>query len=99
VLAGALIAITAGAQSPPALKMTTPIPPQITTPDSVETRLGTLHFRDGVPDEATTQKVYDNLDFQRGVQSFLSGMSGASLVGMRTGFEKLGVGNGNVLIF
>src|SRR3984957_14969564 len=99
LLAGALIAITAGAQSAPALKMTTPIPPQITTPDSVETRVGTLHFRDGVPDEATTQKVYDNLDFQRGVQSFLSGMSGASLVGMRTGFEKLGVGNGTVLIF
>ena len=45
----------------------TDIPPAITTPDSVETRLGTLKFRDGFPDDATVQKVYDNLDFQRGV--------------------------------
>jgi hypothetical protein len=29
------------------MKMTTEIPPQITTPDSVETRLGTLKFFDG----------------------------------------------------
>ena len=98
-LAAAMITVNAGAQTPPAMKMTTPIPPQITTPDSVETRLGTLKFFDGFPDDATTQKVYDNLDFQRGVQTFLSGMSGASLVGMRTGFQKLGAVNGSILIF
>jgi hypothetical protein len=48
-------------------KMTTDIPSEITTPDSVETRLGTLKFFDGLPDKATVEKVYDNLDFQRGV--------------------------------
>ena len=31
------------------MKMTTDIPPEITTPDSVETRLGTLIFFDGFP--------------------------------------------------
>jgi hypothetical protein len=36
------------------------------TPDTVETRLGTLKFFDGLPDEATVQKMYDNLDFMRG---------------------------------
>jgi hypothetical protein len=51
------------------LKMATDIPPEITTPDSVETRLGTLHFFDGFPDDATVEKVYDNLDFERGVQT------------------------------
>src|ERR1700678_3575497 len=86
-------------QSVPKMKMTTDIPPQITTPDSVETRLGTLKFFDGFPDDATVEKVMDNLDFSRGVQSFLSGMPGTSLVGMRTGLQKLGAINGSVLLF
>src|SRR3984957_3028875 len=81
------------------MKMTTRIPAAITTPDSVETRLGTLKFFDGFPDDDTVAKVYDNLDFQRGVGAFLSGMPGASLVGMRTGFQKLGATNGTILIF
>jgi len=33
--------------------MTTPIPQSITTPDGVETRIDTLKFFDGFPDEAT----------------------------------------------
>ena len=37
------------------MKMTTDIPAGITTPDRVETRLGTLRFFDGLPDEATVQ--------------------------------------------
>ena len=41
----------------------------------------------------------DNLDFSRGVQAFLSGMPGTSLVGMRTGFQKLGAINGSILIY
>jgi hypothetical protein len=65
----------------------------------VDTPIGTLNFFDGFPDDATVQKVYDNLDFSRGVQAFMSGMPGASLVAMRTGFEKLGVINGTILIF
>ena len=42
------------------------IPPQITTPDSVDTSLGTLKFDDGIPSEDTAQKAYDQLDLQRG---------------------------------
>jgi len=98
-LAGALASAAAYAQTLPKMKMTTPIPPSITTPDSVETRIGTLKFFDGFPDDATVQKAYDNLDFQRGVQAFLNGMPGASLVGMRTGFRKLGVINNNIFLF
>jgi len=30
---------------------------------TVETRLGTLKFNDGFPDNATVEKVFDNLDF------------------------------------
>lgn len=48
------------AQTPPKMKMTTDIPAAITTPDKVETRLGTLKFFDGFPDDETVKKVYDN---------------------------------------
>ena len=51
-------AITASAQTAPNMKMTTGIPPKITTRESVETPLGTLKFFDGFPDEATIDKVY-----------------------------------------
>lgn len=53
-------------------KMSTDIPADITTPDKIETRLGTLNFFDGLPDEATVEKMYDNLDFMRGVEVFLN---------------------------
>ncbi len=34
------------------------IPPSITTPDRVETRIGTLEFKDGMPSQDTLAKVY-----------------------------------------
>ena len=41
------------------------IPPEITTPDSVETRMGTLEYKDGAPSGETVATVYDNLDLWR----------------------------------
>src|SRR5471032_2299785 len=98
VLAFALCA-PVQAQTPPKMKMTTDIPAEITTPDSVESRLGTLKLFDGFPDDATTQKVYDNLDFQRGVQAFLNTMPGAAVTAFRPALRKLGGVDGNVIIF
>jgi hypothetical protein len=80
-------------------KYTTDIPQSITTPDSIETRLGTLKFTDGFPDDATVQKVYDNLDFQRGVQAFLTVIPAASLSAMRKGLRGFGPDNQTVIIF
>jgi hypothetical protein len=77
-------------------KMATEIPPQITTPDTVNTRLGTLKFFDGYPDADTVQKVYDNLDFIRGVEVFLNAMPGASLYAMREGLKGVGINNSTV---
>ena len=94
----ALAITTTRAADAPKMKMTTDIPASITTPDSVETRLGTLKFDDGFPDDATVQKVYDNLDFQRGVQAFLTGMPGASLVAMRHALRELGAVNGKTIL-
>lgn len=66
------------------------IPQQIMTPDTVETRIGTLNFFDGFPTKETTQKVYDNLDFMRGVETFLNFIPAASIEGMRQGMAGLG---------
>ena len=74
-------------------KMTTPIPSEITTPDSLHTRLGTLKFFDGLPDAATVEKVYDNLDFMRGVDVFLNTLAPASLLANIEGLKSVGCDN------
>ncbi|WP_213287335.1 DUF1254 domain-containing protein [Bradyrhizobium sp. sGM-13] len=91
-------AFAANAASPKP-KMATDIPPEITTPDKVETRIGTLKFFDGMPDKETVAKTYDNLDFLRGVEVFLNSMPGASLYAMREGLRGVGVDNQTVAVF
>jgi len=81
------------------MKMSTEVPEGIATPDRLETRIGTLNLVDGVPDKKTAQKVYDNLDFQRGVQAYLSSIQIASMAGMRSGMLEFGPANETVLIF
>jgi hypothetical protein len=71
----------------------------ITTPDTVETRLGTLEFNDGAPSEETAALLYDNLDFLNGVQAFLGGIPGASLVALRRGFQSVGVEDNSFTLF
>ena len=80
-------------------RMATDIPTHITTPDRVETRIGALEFFDGFPTEATAELVYDNLDFLRGVEAFLSGCPAASLDALLDGVGTLGVNrNGAISI-
>ena len=62
-------------------KMSTEIPSSIVTPDKVDSKIGTLKFQDGFPDNETVDKLYDNLDFQRGTQSFLNGLAMVSVEG------------------
>jgi hypothetical protein len=91
---------TASAQTSPKMKMTTPIPDSIVTPESVDTRLGKLNFFDGFPDDATSEKIYDNLDFMRGVDAFLNAMPGASVEAIRAGLASQGANdNQTILIF
>lgn len=77
-----------------------PIPPSLTTPDQVETSIGTLKFRDGIPDQATADKLYDQLDLQRGVSTYLNGLRGVSILAARNGIRAAGVkDNEGILIF
>lgn len=79
-------------------KMTTPIPTGIAIPDKVETRFGTLHFFDGFPDNASIQKLFDNLDFQRAVQAYLLALPALSQAALRKGLLNLGPANYTVAI-
>jgi len=72
---------------------TTPIPPGIETPDTVQTRIGTLHFFDGFPDETTTKTLFDNLDFQRAVQAYLLALPPVNQVAMRKALLQWGPAN------
>ena len=93
-----LIASIASGQ-PPRMKMTTEIPPGIETPDRLETSIGTLNSVDGVPNPETTQRVYDNLDFQRATQAYLSTIQISSMNAMRTGLLEFGPANRTALLF
>ena len=84
---------------PPKMKMTTDFPPGIVSPDKVETRLGTLRFFDGFPDNATVEKLYDNLDFQRAVQAYLLALAPVNMVGIREGLIKWGPANSTIPTF
>ena len=37
----------------------------LSAPDKIDTRIGMLEFKDGVPSGKTAQTVYDTLDFTR----------------------------------
>ncbi len=83
---------------PQKMKMTTDIPESITTPGKVETRIGTLEYIDGFPTQETSQKLYDYIDFARGVDVFLTTIPAASLVAMRDGMRYIGAVNGTISI-
>src|SRR5271169_1790896 len=70
-----------------------------TTPDSVETRLGTLEYWDGAPSTETVAKVYENLDLMHAVEAFLNAYQGASTSAIRKGFISAGVPDNAVLLF
>jgi hypothetical protein len=67
------------------------VPESVTTPDKVETRIGTLRFKDGLPDAETVTKVFDNLDFARGLQAFMTGMPAASVQALHNGLGEVGI--------
>ena len=71
----------------------------ISTPDRVESRLGTLEFRDGAPTKATAELLYDHLDFVHGMEAFINAFPGASVAAIRQGFLSIGVEDNSVLLF
>ena len=80
-------------------QMGTGVPPSLVTPDKVETRVGTLEFKDGAPSKATAQKVYDTLAFTRALNVYNNSFRGASAYAIAKGFESIGAASNTVVIF
>ena len=95
----AALFLTQAWAEPPRMKMTTAIPEAITTPDRVETRIGTLEFFDGIPTKKTAELVYDYLDFSRAMETFLNGIPAASIEALRLGAASLGAKNSNQVLY
>jgi len=91
----ALLAVPrlAGAQ------LNTEIPPAITTADKLETRIGTLEFKDGAPSMKPVEKVYDNLDFMHVVEAFVNAFQEASIYAIWEGLLNMGVEDNTLVVF
>jgi hypothetical protein len=94
----AAAALTGGTKAVVA-QATSEIPSILITPDNVETRIGPLQFKDGAPSAETAEKVYDSLDYVRGVDAFMNSFSGASAYAIREGFHSIGAKDNTVVIF
>ena len=103
LLNSALIAILAASFSMGGIvataQMITEIPPSVTTPNQVETRLGTLEFKDGAPSQDTLDKVYDHLDFTHAYEVFVNTLQGVSIHAIRKGLLSIGVKDNEVIVF
>jgi hypothetical protein len=71
----------------------------LSAPASIDTRIGTLEFSDGVPTDATASSIYDTIDFTRALNVYNNSFRGASALALKKGFESVGAGSGDVVIF
>lgn len=72
----------------------------LSTPDQVETSIGTLEFKDGAPTAETAQKVSDTIAFIAALDVYNNSFRGASALALVKGFESIGAEpNTGVLIF
>ena len=71
----------------------------ISTPERLDSRLGTLDFVDGVPSGEAAELVYEQLDFVHALNAYLDGFAGASTYAIRKGFHEAGVEDNSIMIF
>lgn len=82
----------------PVMKMTIPIPKNITTPATVESSIGTLEFFDGIPTLATKDALYDYVDRARAVEAFINMIPAVSLYNIRKGHRSMGFTKSNQIL-
>lgn len=68
-------------------------------PDKIETRVGTLEFKDGVPTVAPAEKVRDTLDVTRALNVYNNSFRGAPAYAIGRGFQSIGAEDNTVVIF
>ena len=82
----------------PAMKMTTPIPENRTTPDTVKTSIGALEFFDGVPVGDTEDTLVDFVERGRAVEAFINMTPATSMYSLRRGHRDLGLTECNQIL-
>lgn len=80
-------------------QITGSIPPSVMTPDKVESRIGRLEFKDGMPSQETLDKVYDHLDFTHAFEAFMHAIQGVNTHAIHKGLIEAGVKDNEVIIF
>jgi hypothetical protein len=75
------------------------IPASVSTPDQVESRIGTLEFKDGAPSAATVVKVYDQIDFTHAYNTFMNSLDGVSIASFRKGWANVGMNDNEVTVY
>ena len=82
----------------PTYKMTTETPNQVTTPDKVETTIGTLEFFDGIPIGDTKEKIFDYMDQARAVQVYVNMIPAISMFNIRKAQHEFGAKTSNQIL-
>lgn len=77
----------------------TNIPDYLTTPDNIESKIGTLRFNDGYPTRETAAMIRDELDYLHGVESFMNSIQGVSTYAIRKGLLDTGVKENDFIIY
>jgi len=95
----ALLALAAVALMGAAPAIAADTPESLITPDELDTRIGTLEFKDGAPSQETADAVYDTLDFTRALDVYLNSYGGASAYALREGFHSIGAEDNTFIIF
>lgn len=70
-----------------------------TTPNKIDSRIGTLEFADGMPNKETLDKVYDHLDFIHGFNAVVNTMQGVNFHALHKGFLDVGVKDNEFILF
>ena len=76
-----------------------PPPVEITTPETVDTRLGTLEFPQGYPTRTTAQKLADEMLYLHGIEAFVNSIQGVSMWALRKGFAEVGIQDNEFIVF
>ncbi|MCZ6492355.1 MAG: DUF1254 domain-containing protein [Acidobacteria bacterium] len=92
------VAPFASAQDKPTPGFNNKIPKSILTPDKVKTSVGTLRFFDGIPTKKTAALLFENLDLNRGIDTFMNGMPAANMEAARRGHVALGQTKSNQIV-
>jgi len=71
----------------------------LSAPDRIETRVGTLKFKNGVPSAETAKSIFDTIDFTRALNVYNNSFRGASALALKKGFQSVGAGSGDIVIF